>query len=472
MHAQQNVPHAVPEVGQVLQHQQLHQREAWQYKPKVVLQHPFTMMVTGPTGSGKTQWVQELLLRKIIMIEPTPKKILWFYQRWQPLYTSIKALISNVEFIQGLPLNIKRDDHFDKRFPTLMIFDDLMRDATQNSDICDLFTEGSHHRNLSVICILQNMFCKGKENRTMSLNSHYMILFKNPRDQQQVTVLARQMYPRHSRLFIEEYQAATEKAHGYLFVDLKQNTPDDRRLLTDIFQNISMASNKNMIFTNFSQSQSNLQTVNTTPWEIGNTIIQQNNPTQFSSDQEPLERNMAMIPSSCNECGVLFATTRDLHRHIKRICPDAESDDDTLPTKRYREDVEFVEEDDSGFNRFINKVYDKYDDPFIQKVDDLINKGMERTEARRTAGSVLLPRYRKTLIKNYKDFLASIHELKSSPLHHKIMESIAKQMEMGKEFEKVVNIIMKQQKHAFDDLLENAEESSDEDSTDEGETNE
>ncbi len=97
---------------------------------------------------------------------------------------------------------------------------------------------------------------------------------------------------------------------------------------------------------------------------------------------------------------------------------------------------------------------------------------MERTEARRTAGNALLPRYRKTLIKNYKDFLATSHELKSSPVHHKIMESIAKQMQTGKEFEKAVNNTMKQQKHAFDDLLEYDEDSSDEDSADEGETDE
>jgi hypothetical protein len=47
--------------------------------------------------------------------------------------------------------------------------------------VCELFVEGSHHRNLSVACIMQNAFSKGKENRTMSINTQYIVLFKNPR---------------------------------------------------------------------------------------------------------------------------------------------------------------------------------------------------------------------------------------------------------------------------------------------------
>ena len=192
-------------------------------------------MVVGPTGCGKTSWVHQLLEQMETRVKPTPARIMWFYQRWQPLYTDIKQQVPIIEFIQGIPHNIKRDDFFDTRYPTLFIVDDLMKEATQSSDICDLFTEGSHHRNLSIICLLQNMFYKGKEIRTMSLNTHYMVLFKNPRDQQQVSVLARQMYPGRSHYFMEEYQVATERPHGYLFVDLKQNTPEDQRLRANIF---------------------------------------------------------------------------------------------------------------------------------------------------------------------------------------------------------------------------------------------
>ena len=110
-----------------------------------------------------------------------------------------------------------------------------MRDATKNSDICELYTEGSHHRNLSVICLLQNIYHHGRENRTMSLNTQYLVLFKNPRDQLQVMTLSRQMFPHRSYQFMDQFNRATAKPFGHLVIDLKQNTPDYQRLRTDVF---------------------------------------------------------------------------------------------------------------------------------------------------------------------------------------------------------------------------------------------
>lgn len=40
--------------------------------------------------------------------------------------------------------------------PRLVILDDLMREA--NGSVVDLFTKGSHHYNLSVIFVTQNVF--------------------------------------------------------------------------------------------------------------------------------------------------------------------------------------------------------------------------------------------------------------------------------------------------------------------------
>ena len=49
--------------------------------------------------------------------------------------------------------------------------------------IADLFTKGSHHRNLSVIYIVQNIFYQRRETRNISLNAHYIVLFKSSREQ-------------------------------------------------------------------------------------------------------------------------------------------------------------------------------------------------------------------------------------------------------------------------------------------------
>ena len=48
---------------------------------KVVLQHPFTMILCGPiaTFSGKSCWMNNLLERARLMIKPPPQRIIWCY---------------------------------------------------------------------------------------------------------------------------------------------------------------------------------------------------------------------------------------------------------------------------------------------------------------------------------------------------------------------------------------------------------
>ena len=71
----------------------------------------------------------------------------------------------------------------------------------------------------------------------MSLNSQYMILFKNPRDVGQISYLGRQMFPsKHGSKFLAEaFRDATDKPYGYLFIDLKAGTDERLRVRTNIF---------------------------------------------------------------------------------------------------------------------------------------------------------------------------------------------------------------------------------------------
>jgi hypothetical protein len=61
--------------------------------------------------------------------------------------------------------------------------------------VSELFTKGSHHRNNSLVLITQNLFHQGPSSRDISLNSKYIVVFKNPRDNTQIVHLARQVYP-------------------------------------------------------------------------------------------------------------------------------------------------------------------------------------------------------------------------------------------------------------------------------------
>ena len=83
--------------------------------------------------------------------------------------------------------------------------------------------------------IVQNLFNKNKEQRTISLNCHYLTVFKSPRDMLQINHLAKQMYPGKSKFVLESFTDAVAKPHGYLLFDLRQETPDFLRLRTNIF---------------------------------------------------------------------------------------------------------------------------------------------------------------------------------------------------------------------------------------------
>ena len=98
------------------------------------------MLIAGPTGSGKTEFVKKLIIQKETISYPVPEKIIYFYSEYQDIFSTLE----NVEFIKGLPEEI----NLDKR-PTWIIIDDLMHEASNSKLIAELFTKGSHHRNLS-----------------------------------------------------------------------------------------------------------------------------------------------------------------------------------------------------------------------------------------------------------------------------------------------------------------------------------
>ena len=70
--------------------------------------------------------------------------------------------------------------------------------------------------------------------RNISLNAHYIVLFKSHRDRQQISILARQINPGRVQEFMKSYEKATSLAHGYLMLDLKPTTDDEERLKTNI----------------------------------------------------------------------------------------------------------------------------------------------------------------------------------------------------------------------------------------------
>ena len=198
--------------------------------------HPFTCCVCGPTGCGKTQFVKRFLANLPVICSVRFDRILFYYAEWQEAYRfDLKpgGGAPRIEFREGLPQPSYYSEDSDKK--KLIILDDLMRESSSCDVRLDLFTKGSHHKNISVIFITQNILHKGKSQRDISLNTKYIVLYKNPRNRAQIQHLARQVYPEDPKFLQEAYLDATRTAHSYLFLDLSQDCLDEFRFRCCIF---------------------------------------------------------------------------------------------------------------------------------------------------------------------------------------------------------------------------------------------
>ena len=161
--------------------------------------HSFTCIVAGPAGCGKTTFVARLLRNASGMIDPAPERVTCYYGEWQSAYENLD--IPYLHLHEGLPTS------FGAGKCNVVVLDDLM--AETDGRVTDLFTKKSHHSNTSVIYLVQNLFSRNKESRTINLNTQYMVVFKNPRDASQIHNLAKQMYPGRVKFIQEALADAT-----------------------------------------------------------------------------------------------------------------------------------------------------------------------------------------------------------------------------------------------------------------------
>jgi tRNA A37 threonylcarbamoyladenosine biosynthesis protein TsaE len=198
--------------------------------PIVPFQSGSPIMIAGPTGVGKTFFTYQLL--KHPMFTEKVKSILYCYGVHQPFYDQME--LDNIVFHQGVPtlemLKNLNDDDFH-----VVVLDDLMEEIVKSVESQNLFTKYCHHFHLTVIFLTQNLFAQGPYARTISLNTHILVLFANKRDESQSLQLAKQLYPGASKLFLEVYEDATSKPFGYLVIDCDPKSPRDIKLRTNIF---------------------------------------------------------------------------------------------------------------------------------------------------------------------------------------------------------------------------------------------
>ena len=204
--------------------------------PEFNFRHKFSLLIVGPTQSGKTYFVQQILkYNRIVYEEQKSIRIFWYYNQWQECYEELKkSLGKSIRFERGVPELSENLCEINPRYNNIIILDDLMAEPTDSPVVSRLFTQG-RHRNASVILLLQNMFPKGKYNTDISRNAQYLALFRSPSDRKQIGIIGERMFDKNRVHFMNAYYKETEKPFGYLLVDNKPCTPADKQIVADLF---------------------------------------------------------------------------------------------------------------------------------------------------------------------------------------------------------------------------------------------
>jgi len=182
--------------------------------------------VAGPSTSGKTVFVTRLIQYKKQLFRKPITGVKWFYSpEGGPPPSGVTA-------IKGMS-----DQWTDFINPwDIVVIDDLLIETASNKLLTAAFTRLAHHKPCTLVYITQNLFHKAADARTRSLNMHYLVMMKNPRDATQISHIARQMYPNASEALVEVYRSVTANSpYSYLLIDFHQDTPTELRIRTNIF---------------------------------------------------------------------------------------------------------------------------------------------------------------------------------------------------------------------------------------------
>ena len=187
---------------------------------------PASILMSGITGAGKTTLLKRIITEPTLFSTP-PKRIILCYGVWQSGYNDIKG----VEFRKGLDI----PDDLDPEKHSIIILDDLMREVANSKSAEGLFTKGSHHKNVTVFFLVQNLYVQGVSGHTIRLNCHYYIILNNRTDLDKISRLGRKIGMKET-LLLAYKDACESKPYGYLVVDVSPHNPNPQlSIKTNVF---------------------------------------------------------------------------------------------------------------------------------------------------------------------------------------------------------------------------------------------
>lgn len=192
-----------------------------------------TMIISGPSKSGKSTFVLNMIKHKDTLFRYPIQRVWWFYGIESPFHEELQTFHVNMK--QGLP---SQDDFSQIERHDLVILDDLQQESKAREDITNLFLKATHHKEFFAIQINQYIY-GDKEQRMRNSNVHYYVAFNNPRNQQQLGQFVSKMFPKGNmnliyRIFHDILHK--EGKYGYLFIDFTPQCDPNLRLRSNLFK--------------------------------------------------------------------------------------------------------------------------------------------------------------------------------------------------------------------------------------------
>jgi len=149
-------------------------------------QTPSSICISGPSQSGKSQWILKLIQNKDKLFNCTFVDLIYcvpenLHFSQNPIFDELKKIFPSAQICIGLPDVLKLNLTFDNT-PKLLIIDDLMTEFLNSYHMVKLLSIEVHHYNITTIFTLHNLFAPSKFGRTLTRNINYKVLFSNRLD--------------------------------------------------------------------------------------------------------------------------------------------------------------------------------------------------------------------------------------------------------------------------------------------------
>ena len=182
------------------------------------------MSLVGPGGSGKTRLIFAMIASPTTFY-PKLQKTYYFYKEYQPLFKEMAGKL-NIEFVPCLDFEMIK-----KLENCLLVFDDSCEEIYQEKEFVKIAVAG-RHKKIHCIFVKHNLFHQSKWSRTIDLNTTHVVLFRSPRDVQQIDHFGRQL--NKSEFIRDCYQKATSSSYGHFLIDFDPKTSESLRFCSNI----------------------------------------------------------------------------------------------------------------------------------------------------------------------------------------------------------------------------------------------